>query len=65
LWQILMVGTTASVLVCLVPLISVIFFALTPLILRYGTELEKRQKVSRWLDIHHLAAGDPLSWSRQ
>jgi len=65
LWQILIVGTTASVLVCLIPLISVFFFLSTPLILRYGAELEKRQKVSRWLEIHHLAAGDPLSWSRQ
>lgn len=65
LWQILIVETTGSVLVCLIPLISVVFFALTPLILRYGTELEKQQRVSRWLEIHHLAAGDSLSWSRQ
>jgi len=24
---------------------------------------DTRQKVSRWLELHHLAAGDPLSWS--
>ncbi|MGD9346660.1 MAG: hypothetical protein PVH84_12400 [Candidatus Aminicenantes bacterium] len=65
LWQILTVETTASVLVCLAPPISVVFLAMTPLILRCGADLEKRQKVSRWLDIHHLAAGDSLSWSRQ
>jgi hypothetical protein len=65
LWQILIVGTMASVLVCLIPLISVVFFASTLLISRYGSELEKKQKVSRWLEIHHLAAGDSLSWSRQ
>jgi hypothetical protein len=65
LWQILIVGTTASVLTCLLPLISFLFLAMTPLLIKYGAEQEKQQKVSRWLEMHHLAAGDSLSWSRQ
>lgn len=64
-WQILIIGTTASVLVCLIPLISLAFLAMTPLLIKYGAEQEKQQKVSRWLEMHHLAAGDSLSWSRQ
>lgn len=64
-WQTLFVGTTASVLICLVPLISIVFLAMTPLLIKYGAEQEKQQKVSRWLEMHHLAAGDSLSWSRQ
>jgi hypothetical protein len=31
--------------------------------LRAAAERERRQKVSRWLELHHLAAGDPQSWS--
>jgi hypothetical protein len=65
LWQILIVGITTSMLVCLIPLISIVFLAMTPLLIKYGVELEKQQKVSRWLEMHHLAAGDSLSWSRQ
>lgn len=65
LWQILITGTAASVLTCLIPLISVIFLAATPLIVKQGAKLEEQQKVSRWIEIHHLAAGDSLSWSRQ
>ena len=64
-WQTLIVGTSASVLVCLIPLISIVFLAISPLLIKYGAEQEKQQKVSRWLEMHHLAAGDPLSWSRQ
>ncbi|MGB6341063.1 MAG: hypothetical protein WBF32_14935, partial [Candidatus Aminicenantaceae bacterium] len=64
-WQTLIVGTTASVMICLVPLISVVFLAMTPLLMKYGAEQEKQQKVSRWLEMHHLTAGDSLSWSRQ
>ena len=58
-------GTVASVLVCLIPAMSFIFLASIPVLLRYATSEEKNQKVSRWLEIHHLAAGDSLSWSRQ
>jgi hypothetical protein len=64
-WQTLIIGTTASVLVCLIPLISIAFLAMTPLLVKYGAKQEKQQKVSHWLEMHHLAAGDSLSWSRQ
>jgi hypothetical protein len=36
-----------------------------PLILKYAVEGEQSQKVSRWLELHHLAAGDSLSWSKE
>jgi hypothetical protein len=65
IWQVVIAGTTVSVLTCLLPLISVLFLAMTPLLIKYGAEIEKQQKVSRWLEMHHLAAGDSLSWSRQ
>jgi hypothetical protein len=58
-------GTVASVLVCLIPAVSFIFLTSTPVLLRYAAAEEKNQKVSRWLEMHHLAAGDSLSWSRQ
>ncbi len=58
-------GTVAAVLVCLIPAMSFVLLASTPFLLRYAAAEEKNQKVSRWLEMHHLAAGDPLSWSRQ
>jgi len=64
-WQILIVGAAASLWICLIPAISFLFLGLTPLVGKYAVAEEKRQTVSRWLEIHHLAAGDSLSWSRQ
>jgi hypothetical protein len=64
-WQTLIAGTAASVVVCLFPLLSIVLLAATPLLIKYGAEQEKKQKVSAWLEMHHLAAGDSLSWSRQ
>lgn len=61
--KILLYGTFGSLLFCLLPWSSVCFLALTPLGLYSGTKAEKHQKVSRWLELHHLAAGDSLSWS--
>jgi hypothetical protein len=61
--KVLLLGTFASLFLCLIPWSSVCFVALTPLILNLGTTAEKHQKVSRWLELHHLAAGDSLSWS--
>jgi len=58
-------GTVAAVLVCLIPVVSFIFLASTPVLLRYAAAEEKNQKVSAWLEMHHLAAGDSLSWNRQ
>jgi hypothetical protein len=61
----LLVGTVASVLVCLLPAMSFIFLASSPILLRLAAAEERNQKVSVWLEMHHLAAGDSLSWSRQ
>ncbi|UCE40353.1 MAG: hypothetical protein JSV17_12935 [Candidatus Aminicenantes bacterium] len=61
--KVLLLGTLGSILLCLLPWSSVCFLVLTPVILSLATKAEKHQKVSRWLEIHHLAAGDSLSWS--
>jgi len=37
--------------------------AATPLAWRAASERDRRQKVSRWDELHHRAVGDPLSWS--
>jgi hypothetical protein len=65
LGRVLIVGTTSAILISLLPIISILFLGLTPLVLKYAVAEEKQQKVSRWLEIHHLAAGDSLSWSQQ
>lgn len=61
--KVLLLGTFGSLFLCLISWSSVCFLALTPLILNLGTTSEKHQKVSQWLELHHLAAGDSLSWS--
>ena len=61
----LLIGTVVSIIVCLLPAISLIFLASTPVILKFAAAEERNQKVSAWLEMHHLAAGDSLSWSRQ
>jgi hypothetical protein len=65
LGQIFYFGFGSSLLVSLIPLCSVGFLLITPLLLKYTVECEKKLKVSKWLELHHLAAGDPLSWSQQ
>ena len=49
----------------LLPLASIVLLPAALLALREAAKIEKSQKISRWLELHHLAAGDPLSWSRQ
>jgi hypothetical protein len=61
--EILLQGGLAAALLALVPWLALPFLALTPLVLRAAAARERRQKVSRWLELHHLAAGDPQSWS--
>ena len=58
-------GALAALLVGLIPWASFLVLSVSPLILKQGIEIEQRQKVSRWLELHHLAAGDSLSWSGQ
>ena len=61
--EILMEGSFLAALVALVPWAALLTLALTPWAVRAAAERERRQKVSRWLELHHLAAGDPQSWS--
>lgn len=62
--KILLTGSLVALSISLIPLISLLFLVLTPFVLKFGVEAEQNQKVSRWLELHHLAAGDPLSWSK-
>ncbi len=61
---ILCLGMLAALSITLIPQVSLIFLASTPLAFKYAVEGEQSQKVSRWLELHHLAAGDSLSWSK-
>jgi hypothetical protein len=61
--KILFFGAFSALLLCLIPLSSFFFLALTPLSLKVAVQAEKHKKVSGWLELHHLAAGDSLSWS--
>ena len=61
--EILMEGLLLAAAVALIPWIAV----LPPFAARWAlgaaAERERRQKVSRWLELHHFAVGDPQSWS--
>ena len=61
--RVLAEGAFAAVVVCFEPWTSLVFLLLAGPALQAAISLEKRQKVSRWLELHHLSAGDPLSWS--
>lgn len=61
--KVLLLGTFSSLFLCLIPWSSVCFLALTPLALNEAIKAEKLHKVSMWLELYHLAAGDSLSWS--
>jgi hypothetical protein len=61
--KVLLYGAMGALFLCLIPWSSLFFLALTPWIFKEAVKAEKSQKVSRWLELHHLAAGDPLSWS--
>ena len=61
--EILFEGGLLAALAALLPWTAIPPLALVPWALRAAAERERRQKVSRWLELHHLAAGDPQSWS--
>ncbi len=61
--KILLLGIFCALVVCLTPWSSLFFLGITPFVLLLAVKAEKRQKVSQWLELHHLAAGDSLSWS--
>lgn len=61
--EVFLQGFLGAAAVALLPWVSLLLLAATPWALRAAAERERRQKVSRWLDLHHLAVGDPQSWS--
>lgn len=61
--EILMEGLMLAAAVALLPWVSLLALLGSPLAVRAAAERERQQKVSRWQEIHHLAAGDPQSWS--
>jgi hypothetical protein len=61
--EILLQGGLAAALLALLPWLALLLLPLTLPILAAAATRERRQKVSRWLELHHLAAGDPQSWS--
>ncbi len=63
--EILLEGMWLAAGVALLPWAALALAAAAPWAARLAAERERRQKVSRWLEIHHLAAGDPQSWSAE
>ncbi len=61
--EILLEGFFLAALVALLPWTALPALAAAPFAIRAAAERERRQQVSRWLELHHLAAGDPQSWS--
>jgi hypothetical protein len=61
--EIFFAGGLLAALTALLPWAALLPLAGVPWALRAAAERERRQKVSRWLELHHLAAGDPQSWS--
>jgi hypothetical protein len=62
--KILLYGMVGTLSIGLIPHISFAYMALTPRAFLYAVKAEQGQKVSRWHELHHLAAGDSLSWSK-
>ena len=63
--EVLVEGAFLAAWVALVPMLAWLLAGLTPVALRLAAERERSQRVSRWLALHHQAAGDPLSWSAE
>ncbi len=65
LGNIVLLGAFYSFFLCLIPWSFLFLLAFTPLVIFLGIKAEKHQRVSRWLELHHFAAGDSLSWSER
>jgi len=61
--RLLLEGGLVGGLVTLVPWVAWGLLAATPVALGIAAGRERRQEISRWHELHHVAAGDPLSWS--
>jgi hypothetical protein len=56
-------GAFIALAICFAPWAVAALLAAAVPALEAAARIEKRLKVSRWLELHHLSAGDPLSWS--
>jgi hypothetical protein len=61
--QLIAEGVLLSIVVALVPLAAVPVLALVPVGVHLASRAEQRVDIGRWHELHHLAAGDSLSWS--
>jgi hypothetical protein len=61
--EILLEGGLAALLAALLPWTAALALLATPWLFGVAARRERRQKVSRWLELHSLAVGDPQSWS--
>lgn len=61
--EIILQGSLLAALVALLPWVALLALLGLPWALRSAAERERAQKVSKWLELHHLAVGDPQSWS--
>ena len=63
LGQIFVEGTILSLTVALLPWTSWLLAGATPIAFLFARNAEQRLKPTRWAELHHSNAGDPLSWS--
>ena len=56
-------GAVLAAGVAVLPWISWVLAAATPLASIWARNAERRVKPTAWVERHHLSAGDPLSWS--
>jgi hypothetical protein len=61
--EILVEGALLAGLVALLPWSALLPLAAVPVAVRAAAAREQRLKVGAWMERHHLAAGDPHSWS--
>jgi len=61
--KILIESSLGVILISLIPWSAGLLLAATPIFFGLAARAERLQKVSRWDELRHLAAGDPLAWS--
>jgi hypothetical protein len=61
--EVLVFGGLAVAALALIPWAIVLCVAATPLAVRFAARRERDRPVSHWLELHHSAEGDGLSWS--
>jgi len=61
--EVLAAGLLAAAWIALAPVVSLGLLAALPPALLWAAERDRRLKATAWHERHHLAVGDPLSWS--